>query len=102
MSMPGGGGVGNPAGSGGGRLRVFYPSFLSPILIVQILYPPPDFIYTNFSRGRALHFVHTNVSRGQALNFLYTNIRGLSIEKKIRKIRKISKLFRAAHAWGRC
>ena len=42
-------GVGNPAGSGGGRLGVFDFRVCSPVFIVQFLYPCPDFSYTFFS-----------------------------------------------------
>ncbi len=49
-------GVGNPAGSGGGRLGVCYPRFCDPAFVIQLLYPCPDFIYTYFFRGRALDF----------------------------------------------
>ena len=71
--------VGNPAGSGGGRLGCFYPLIstdsMVQLFIVQFLLPPypPDVIYTNFQRGRAL-------------DVIYTNLRGIGIEKRERKI----------------
>ena len=46
-------------------------------MIAQFLSPPlPDFIYANFSRGRALDFIYIGTSRGQVLDFVYTNLWG--------------------------
>ena len=53
-------GIGNAAGSGGGRLGVFYCRFCDPVFVIQFLYSCPDLIYTSVFRGRALDFIYTN------------------------------------------
>ena len=87
-------GVRKPDRIGNGLLGVFdsscdSPAFYSPAFYNPVLYPAPDFILTNVSRGRALAF-------------FYTNFRGLDIEKRNRKISDTCMLkhFRAARAWG--
>ena len=67
-------GVGNPAGSSGGRLGVIYLSFCDPAFLVQWLQfvLPSPVIYTNFSRGRDLGCIYINFSRGWVLHFIYS------------------------------
>ena len=60
-------GVRGTAGSASGRLGVRGGELLFRVA-------PADFIYTNFSGGRGLHFTHTNFSGGRGLHFTYTHL----------------------------
>ena len=49
----------DPAAAGS---DVLINSDIAVQLLFQLLYPPADFIYINFSRGRALDCIYTNFS----------------------------------------